>query len=103
VWLRFNRLGADCTINYKENPNYTGTVKIETKLDGVDLIFDPILASNFMMVRPKFLLTLISKRMSNVWHLMPDGLYMEQWAELWLKNAVFQKSLQREPNFYLLH
>ncbi len=52
--LRFNRLGADCTINYKENPNYTGTVKIETKLDGVDLIFDPILASNFMMVRPEF-------------------------------------------------
>ena len=44
------RYGADYTFNYKENPDYVGDVLVKTENKGVDLIFDPILASNFQMV-----------------------------------------------------
>jgi hypothetical protein len=41
------RYGADYTFNYKENPDYVGDILVKTENKGVDLIFDPILASNF--------------------------------------------------------
>jgi NADPH:quinone reductase-like Zn-dependent oxidoreductase len=48
---RISRYGANHTISYKEHPDYSTIVKDITKGKGVDMIFDPILASNFDYVR----------------------------------------------------
>ena len=45
-------------INYKVTPDYSDLVKELTKGKGVDIIFDPILASNFDYVLISFLLNL---------------------------------------------
>jgi NADPH2:quinone reductase len=44
-------LGADFIIPYKENPDYSSLVKEYTNGKGVNVILDPIMASNFKYVR----------------------------------------------------
>lgn len=41
------QLGAEYGINYKEHPNFSEVVKELTEGRGVDVIQDPVLASNF--------------------------------------------------------
>lgn len=82
VWLIINnlyRLGADHIISYKENPDYSSLVKEYTNGKGVNVILDPILASNFEYVR--FILTYYYWRMYNQLPWMEDGLYMGAWVD----------------------
>ena len=46
LYLIFNRLGADYTINYKTNPDFSKLVLEYTNGKGADVIADPVCASN---------------------------------------------------------
>lgn len=88
VHILNNRLGADYLINYHENPSYQTDIMIITKLEGVDLIFDPILASNFNYVRFAHCVVVNFIRTLSLWVWIADGLSMEQWVEQRSPNAV---------------
>lgn len=45
------RLGADFTINYKENPDYSQIVQEYTNNKGANIVLDPVGAQNFFYVR----------------------------------------------------